>query len=65
MDLMVREAVNKQWSKEKEERYTDTRVDEQERGLSTKLTPFSVVTQDVRGKSWLLHMTGFKPNPLN
>jgi small GTP-binding protein len=37
-------------------RYTDTRFDEQERGLSIKMTPMSFVAADLRDKSLLLNV---------
>lgn len=36
-------------------RYTDTRFDERERGMSIKGTPLSLVLPDSRGKSFFLH----------
>eukprot|EP00921_Rhytidocystis_pertsovi_P003748 GHVQ01006497.1.p1 GENE.GHVQ01006497.1~~GHVQ01006497.1.p1 ORF type:complete len:1021 (-),score=146.21 GHVQ01006497.1:1463-4525(-) len=38
------------------QRYTDTRLDEQERMLSIKATPMSLVLQDSRQKSYLLNI---------
>ena len=37
-------------------RYTDTRKDEQERKLSIKSTPVSLVLESSKGKSYLLNM---------
>ena len=36
-------------------RYTDSRKDEQQRGLSIKASPVSLVLPDLRGKHWLLN----------
>ena len=36
-------------------RYTDTLFTEQERGVSIKAMPVTLVTQDVKGKSFLLN----------
>jgi len=36
-------------------RYTDSRKDEQQRGLSIKACPISLVLPDLRGKHWLLN----------
>eukprot|EP00484_Ammonia_sp_Unknown_P021901 CAMPEP_0197032570 /NCGR_PEP_ID=MMETSP1384-20130603/11221_1 /TAXON_ID=29189 /ORGANISM="Ammonia sp." /LENGTH=1087 /DNA_ID=CAMNT_0042462255 /DNA_START=27 /DNA_END=3290 /DNA_ORIENTATION=- len=36
-------------------RYTDTRKDEQHRGLSIKAVPISLVLPDLRDKSWLIN----------
>ena len=40
----------------KEVRYTDTRVDEQQRGLSVKSCPVSMVLESTAGKSYLLNL---------
>lgn len=40
----------------KEVRYTDTRVDEQQRGLSVKSCPVSMVLESTSGKSYLLNL---------
>ncbi len=37
-------------------RYTDTRLDEQKRGLSIKSCPVSLLLEDSRGKSFLLNL---------
>ncbi|GAB6026747.1 U5 small nuclear ribonucleoprotein component [Chamberlinius hualienensis] len=47
-DLKVKEAKNI--------RYTDTLFTEQERGVSIKATPVTVVMQDVKGKSFLMNI---------
>ena len=44
------------WELGREYRYTDTRQDEQERGVSIKASPMSLVMQDLRGKSYCLNM---------
>ncbi|KAI7905398.1 P-loop containing nucleoside triphosphate hydrolase protein [Cokeromyces recurvatus] len=41
---------------EQPERYTDTHILERERGLSIKSMPVSLVLQDMKDKSYLLHM---------
>lgn len=40
----------------KEVRYTDTRVDEQQRALSVKSCPVSMVLESTAGKSYLLNL---------
>lgn len=37
-------------------RYTDTLFTEQERGVSTKATPVTLVLQDIKGKSYLMNV---------
>eukprot|EP00918_Siedleckia_nematoides_P106993 GHVU01233317.1.p2 GENE.GHVU01233317.1~~GHVU01233317.1.p2 ORF type:complete len:118 (+),score=11.27 GHVU01233317.1:404-757(+) len=56
MDMLVAETHNKNWNLTKEYRYTDTRVDEQERGLSVKAIPMSLVLPDSRGESFLVNI---------
>lgn len=46
---------NKQAST-RELRFTDSRIDEQERGISIKASPVSLVLPDSRGKSYLMHI---------
>lgn len=41
---------------EKELRYTDTLYTEQQRGVSIKATPVTLVLPDVKGKSYLLNI---------
>lgn len=44
-------------------RYTDTRIDEQRRGLSIKATPMSLVMPDLRGKSFLMNVCDAPGHP--
>lgn len=37
-------------------RYTDTRIDEQERGISLKMTPMSLVMESSASKSFLFNI---------
>ena len=37
-------------------RFTDTRLDEQERGISLKMVPMSLVLQSSTGKSFLMNL---------
>lgn len=43
MDMLVRETHDREWNAGREERYTDTRLDEQERGISLKAVSMSLV----------------------
>merc|ERR1719277_58356 len=45
----------KQWKINKDVRYTDSRQDEQDRGITIKANSMSMVLQDSREKSYLLH----------
>jgi len=56
MDLLIQQTQEAPWDPAKEVRYTDTRKDEQERALSIKSTPVSLVLEDTRGKSFLLNL---------
>eukprot|EP00916_Digyalum_oweni_P002618 GHVL01004752.1.p1 GENE.GHVL01004752.1~~GHVL01004752.1.p1 ORF type:complete len:970 (-),score=170.39 GHVL01004752.1:228-2759(-) len=56
LDMIIQESHKKNWLLNKEYRYLDSRVDEQERGLSIKASPISLVLQDTLDKSYLIHM---------
>jgi len=54
--LMEQTHPDYQSSSEKPQRYTDTLFTEQERGVSIKAMPVSLVCQSVKGKSFLLNL---------
>ena len=56
LDVLVASTHLEPWALHAETRYTDARKDEQERGLSIKATPVSLVMPDLRGKSHLVHL---------
>eukprot|EP01113_Clastostelium_recurvatum_P026831 TRINITY_DN3223_c0_g1_i2.p1 TRINITY_DN3223_c0_g1~~TRINITY_DN3223_c0_g1_i2.p1 ORF type:complete len:970 (+),score=181.67 TRINITY_DN3223_c0_g1_i2:91-2910(+) len=56
MDMLVHQTHLKKWSSSKSTRYTDTRNDEQDRALSIKATPMSLVVPNTEGKSYLLNI---------
>jgi len=56
MDMFVKQTHLKKWDLEKEVHYTDTRIDEQQRGLSIKAMPMSLVMQSLSGKSFLCNV---------
>ncbi|CAM9399052.1 unnamed protein product [Ectocarpus sp. 4 AP-2014] len=56
MDVLVGQSRVKPFDPSKEVRYTDTRVDEQQRGLSVKSCPVSMVLESTAGKSYLLNL---------
>jgi U5 small nuclear ribonucleoprotein component len=56
MDMLVQQTHEKNWQLAKSVRYTDTLVIEQERGLSIKTTPMSLVLSASSGKSYLLNL---------
>ena len=56
MDMLVGETHSIDWNLDKDYRYTDTRKDEQQRGISIKSTPMSLVLPDIRGKSHLINL---------
>jgi len=56
MDMLVQQTHPKMWSLEKEVRYTDNRLDEQERGLSIKTMPMTLLLQNSQGKSFLMNI---------
>jgi len=56
MDMLVQQTHTKEFALDKEIRYTDTRLDEQERGLSMKSVPMSMVLPSLSGKHQLLNL---------
>ena len=57
MDTLVKEThINEDNNNYKEIRYTDTRKDEQSRGLSIKSTPMSLVLPDLNDKNYLINI---------
>ena len=56
VDTLVMATHTEEWDPSKEIRYSDTRKDEQERELSIKSTPLSLVLESIRGKSYLLNV---------
>ena len=56
VDTLVMATQTVEWDPSKELRYTDTRKDEQERELSIKSTPASLVLENIRGKSYLINV---------
>ena len=56
LDLLIEATHEAAWDPARSVRYTDARKDEQERGISIKATPVSLVLADSRGKSFLLNL---------
>ncbi|KAJ8612534.1 hypothetical protein CTAYLR_003701 [Chrysophaeum taylorii] len=54
VDALVQHAHRVDWDPAREFRYADARHDEQDRELSIKATPVSLVLPDSRSKSWLV-----------
>ena len=52
-------------SNERAMRFTDTRLDEQQRGVSLKMVPLSLVMAGGKGKSYLLNLIDTPGAPLN
>lgn len=55
LDLLIEQTHESAWDQRKQRRYTDARKDEQERELSIKATPVSLLLQDTSGKSALIN----------
>lgn len=55
-DLLVQQTHVEKWDPAVETRYTDTRKDEQERKVSIKSTPVSLVLPTSKGKHYLLNV---------
>uniref|UniRef100_A0A7S1U9A6 Tr-type G domain-containing protein n=1 Tax=Phaeomonas parva TaxID=124430 RepID=A0A7S1U9A6_9STRA len=62
-DLLVSNTHRDAWDTEKEVRYSDTRTDEQERQLSIKSTPLSLVLENTKGKSYLVNVLDCPGHP--
>ncbi|KAJ3376061.1 U5 small nuclear ribonucleoprotein component [Allomyces arbusculus] len=57
LDMLVEQThPTLRWDMEKTNRYTDVHMLERDRGLSIKCAPMSLVMQDLRSKSYLLHV---------
>ena len=56
LDSLIMATHEVEWDPSKEVRYTDTRKDEQERQLSVKATPISLVLQNLKSKSYLINV---------
>lgn len=56
LDLLIESTHEKLWAPSKSVRYTDARNDEQERAISIKCTPVSIVTASSSGKSYALNI---------
>jgi 116 kDa U5 small nuclear ribonucleoprotein component len=56
MDMLVQNTHIRQWDANKEYRYTDTRFDEQKRGISIKCMPMTFVLPSLSDKSYLLNV---------
>jgi U5 small nuclear ribonucleoprotein component len=56
MDLLVMNTHEKDWKINKEVRYTDSRTDEQDRGITIKASSMSLVVQDSTEKSYLFNV---------
>eukprot|EP01105_Mastigella_eilhardi_P023756 TRINITY_DN603_c2_g3_i1.p1 TRINITY_DN603_c2_g3~~TRINITY_DN603_c2_g3_i1.p1 ORF type:complete len:997 (+),score=310.54 TRINITY_DN603_c2_g3_i1:61-3051(+) len=55
LDIFVQQTHQKNWALTKNTRYTDTRIDEQEMGLSIKSLPMSLVLPNSAGKNYLIN----------
>jgi len=56
MDLFVTQTHLKNWDPAKDIKYTDLRVDEQERKIGIKAVPMSLVLPSLNGKSYLMNI---------
>jgi U5 small nuclear ribonucleoprotein component len=56
LDLLIESTHEKPWSPSTSVRYTDVRNDEQERAISIKCTPVSIVSESSSGKSYALNI---------
>eukprot|EP00933_Yihiella_yeosuensis_P039215 TRINITY_DN3315_c0_g2_i1.p1 TRINITY_DN3315_c0_g2~~TRINITY_DN3315_c0_g2_i1.p1 ORF type:complete len:983 (-),score=238.98 TRINITY_DN3315_c0_g2_i1:118-3066(-) len=56
MDILVQNTHEKDWKINKDVRYTDSRQDEQDRGITIKASSMSLVLQDSKDKSYLFNV---------
>lgn len=56
LDMLIEKTHVNKWNNDEDMHYTDTRKDEQERGISIGSTPVSIIAQSSRGKSYLLNI---------
>jgi 116 kDa U5 small nuclear ribonucleoprotein component len=59
MDMLVEQThdVRHQWrNNERGMRFTDTRLDEQQRGVSLKMVPMTLVMEGSSGKSYVMNL---------
>ena len=56
LDLLIQQTHKDAWDPVKDVRYTDTRKDEQQRGVSVKSTPVSLVLPNTQDKSYLVNI---------
>lgn len=56
MDLFIQQTHYKDWRLDKQYKYTDTRKDEQQRMISIKALPISLVLPDSREKSYIINL---------
>mmetsp|Transcript_12773 Transcript_12773/g.25910 ORF Transcript_12773/g.25910 Transcript_12773/m.25910 type:complete len:895 (-) Transcript_12773:1417-4101(-) len=52
IDWIVEDTHDVRWSADREVKFSDTRLDEQKRGISIKATPLTVLLQTLEGKSY-------------
>ncbi len=67
MDMLVEQThdVRHEWrSNERPMRFTDTRLDEQQRGVSLKMVPISLVMEGSSGKSYVMNLVDTPGAPL-
>ena len=55
-DMLIEQTHTKRWDPARERRYTDTRKDEQDRGVSIKSTPVSLILPSTKDKSYLINL---------
>lgn len=63
MDIFVQHTHNKEWDHSKPTKYTDIRVDEQEREMSIKSVPMSLILPSLSGKSYLMNILDTPGHP--
>lgn len=63
MDMLVQETHIKNWDLEKNYRWMDTRVDEQEREMSIKASPITLLLPDFKQKNYAFNIIDTPGHP--
>jgi U5 small nuclear ribonucleoprotein component len=63
MDMLIQETYQRKWDLEKNYRWLDSRVDEQEKLISIKGSPISLLLPDMKSKNYLLNFIDTPGHP--
>ena len=63
MDMLIQQTHIRKWNLDKNYRWMDTRVDEQERQMTIKAKPITLLLPDLNEKSYILNMIDTPGHP--